>query len=189
MRNRNHDKLSDQELLSNFYEDKDNEWLGILLSRYTLLLLGLCMKYLKNEEDAKDAVQQIFIKVINEIPKYKVTYFKSWLYMVAKNNCLMQLRQKKHWTAELNDKLHLSYDDEFDIQTLIIKDNTLNLLNESILHLNEEQKICISLFYLEKKSYHEIVDATGYTMMQVKSFIQNGKRNLKLIIEKQQRHD
>ena len=76
-------QLTDQQLLEHFYADHDNEWLGILLQRYTLLLLGLCMKYLKNEEQAKDSVQQIFLKVITELQKYKVEYFKSWVYMVA----------------------------------------------------------------------------------------------------------
>ena len=86
--------ITDQELLEQFYADHNNEWLGILLQRYTLLLLGVSMKYLKNEEEAKDSVQQIFLKVIQELQKYKVEYFKSWLYMVAKNHCLMKLRER-----------------------------------------------------------------------------------------------
>src|SRR3954464_9080801 len=86
--------ISDKEILENFYTSNNNQWLGILLQRYTLLLLGVCMKYLKNEEEAKDAVQQIFLKVITELKKYRVEYFKSWLYMVARNYCLMQLRDK-----------------------------------------------------------------------------------------------
>ena len=103
--------ISDNELLHYFNEDKNNEWLGILLQRYTLLLLGVCMKYLKNEEEAKDAVQQVFLKVIAELHKYKVDYFKSWLYMVAKNHCLMQLRNKGQYHAELDER-SLSTPDE-----------------------------------------------------------------------------
>ena len=79
--------ITDNELLIYYYTEKDNKWVGILLQRYTLLLLGTCMKYLKNEEEAKDAVQQIFLKAITELSKYKVEYFKSWIYMVAKNHC------------------------------------------------------------------------------------------------------
>src|SRR5215203_5126398 len=81
--------ITDQELLEKFYADHNNEWLGVLLERYTLLLLGVCMKYLKNEDNAKDSVQQIFLKVLTEVSKHQITYFKSWLYMVAKNYCLM----------------------------------------------------------------------------------------------------
>jgi len=87
--------MNDETLLAYYYADGNSEWIGVLLERYTLLLLGTCMKYLKNQEAAKDAVQQIFLKVISELPKYKVQYFKSWIYMIAKNYCLMQLRDKK----------------------------------------------------------------------------------------------
>ena len=175
---------SDQELLEHFYRDKNNEWLGILLSRYTLLLFGLCMKYLKNENDAKDAVQQVYIKVIHELTKYKVTYFKSWLYMVCKNHCLIELRGRKKSHYEINDNLLAADANDLNMQLLLQKEQTLNLLEKYITTLNEEQKQCITLFYLQKKSYLEITTATGYTLMQVKSHIQNGKRNLKLLIEK-----
>src|SRR5947207_5497092 len=96
--------ISDQQLLDNFYTDQVNKWLGILLPRYTMLLLGVCMKYLKNEEEAKDGVQQVFLKVINELHKYKVEYFKSWIYMIAKNYCLMQLRDKGKHVSEINER-------------------------------------------------------------------------------------
>ena len=97
--------ISDQQLLENFYVDRDNQWLGILLSRYTLLLLGVCMKYLKNEEEAKDSVQQIFLKTITELHKYRVDYFKSWIYMVAKNHCLMKIRDSHGKTpVELTER-------------------------------------------------------------------------------------
>ena len=82
------DHIEDKELLNKFYSDGNNQWLGILLKRYTMLLFGVCMKYLKDEEEAKDTVQQIFLKVIIELSKYKVEFFKSWLYMIAKNFCL-----------------------------------------------------------------------------------------------------
>ena len=99
--------IEDKELLDKFYSDGNNRWLGILLQRYTMLLLGVCMKYLKDEEEAKDAVQQIFLKAITELPKYKVDYFKSWLYMIAKNLCLMKIRERHGRIAmELTDKLH-----------------------------------------------------------------------------------
>jgi len=172
----------DSELLQNFYKDHDNKWLGILLPRYTVLLLGVCMKYLKNEEDAKDCVQQIFIKVINELHKYKVDYFKSWIYMIAKNHCLMKLREKGKFTAELSEKI-VSIPDEADEKiSLMEKDVLLNKMMNAINQLNREQKECVSLFYLQTKSYAEIAEITGFTMLQVKSHIQNGKRNLKILI-------
>lgn len=176
--------ITDQQLLENFCKDHDNKWLGILLQRYTLLLLGVCMKYLKNEELAKDGVQQIFLKVITELHKYKVDYFKSWIYMVAKNHCLMQLRNKTgRNTIEVSDKI-ISNEEITDKEKLLENERTYEMMSVALAELNREQQQCVTLFYLQKKSYLEISETTGFSMMQVKSHIQNGKRNLKLLIEK-----
>ena len=178
--------IDDNQLLQNFYADKNNEWLGILLHRYTLLLLGVCMKYLKNEEEAKDCVQQVFLKAITELHKYKVDYFKSWLYMVAKNSCLMKLREKGKRAVEINEQLLSTPDQTEDIRKHIDKDIALDNMETAMKLLNEEQLQCITLFYLEKKSYQDIAQNTGYPLLKVKSHIQNGKRNLKIILERLQ---
>lgn len=176
--------IEDKELLERFYSDHNNVWLGELLPRYTLLLFGVCMKYLKNEEDAKDGVQQIFLKVINELHKYRVEYFKSWIYMIAKNHCLMKLRDKGKYAVEITERMAAKADITEDKNQLVEKDNTLSEMQAALLQLNHEQQLCVTLFYLQKKSYTEIAAETGYSMMQVKSNIQNGKRNLKLLLEK-----
>lgn len=188
MKAQQHEHMTDQELLEQFYADHDNEWLGILLQRYTLLLLGVCMKYLKNEEEAKDGVQQVFLKVIQELHKYRVDYFKSWLYMVAKNHCLMKLREKQgKITVEINERLTARESHETDMEIHLQNEKALMLMDESLKQLNPEQQQCVTLFYLEKKSYQEVSETTGFSMLQVKSYIQNGKRNLKLMIEKKMR--
>lgn len=177
--------ITDAELLDNFYNDRDNEWLGILLQRYTLLLLGVCMKYLKNEEEAKDGVQQVFLKAIAELHKYKVDYFKSWIYMVAKNHCLMKLRDKQGRNSTVLNEGSLIAEEAFTHhQEHIEKDQLLETMTMVLQELNTEQKQCVTLFYLDKKSYQEIADNTGFSMMQVKSHIQNGKRNLRLLMER-----
>ncbi len=177
-----YDHIPDSELLMKFHTSQDNKWLGILLERYTLLLFGVCMKYLKNEEEARDAVQQVFLKAITELHKYKVEYFKSWVYMVAKNHCLMKLRDRQgRIPAPLEDN-HPA--DETDQAVFVETDRNLALMNEALEELNSEQKQCITLFYLEKKSYQQVSGETGFSMLQVKSYIQNGKRNLKLIMER-----
>ena len=177
--------MTDHDLLEKFYADHNNEWLGVLLQRYTLLLLGVCMKYLKNEEEAKDSVQQVFLKVIQELQKYRVEYFKSWLYMVAKNHCLMKLREKQgKFTVEINDRHTDQQETETDLQEMWLNDNKLDLMESSLRELNPEQQQCVTLFYLEKKSYQEVSERTGFSLLQVKSYIQNGKRNLKILIEK-----
>jgi RNA polymerase sigma factor (sigma-70 family) len=175
--------ISDNELLANFYADGNQEWIGILLQRYTLLLLGVCMKYLKDETEARDCVQQIFLKVLTEIPKYKIDYFKSWLYMVARNHCLMRLREKGKAAKEL-DENSTAVHQETDRQDLLQNEHTYDLLEQAMKELNAEQKLCVTLFYLQKQSYQQIAERTGYSLMQVKSYIQNGKRNLKILLEK-----
>jgi RNA polymerase sigma-70 factor (ECF subfamily) len=177
------DNISDTQLLELFYSDRNQKWIGILLERYTLLLLGLCMKYLKNEEEAKDCVQQIFLKVLTEIPKYKVEYFKSWLYMVAKNQCLMKLREKGvKDLKELTE--HIVADEDVNKEVYLQNELTYHYLEEAINELSEEQRVCVTLFYLQKASYTQISEQTAYSLLQVKSYIQNGKRNLKLLLQK-----
>ena len=186
---RNHEHIDDKELLTHFYNDGNNEWLGILLQRYTMLLFGVCMKYLKNEEEAKDAVQQVFLKTISELQKYKVEYIKSWLYMVAKNHCLMKLRDKRKHSFQINEQVLAAPAESNDTREIEEKDKTLDAMTQALKELNKEQQLCVTLFYLEKKSYQQVADQTGYSLMQVKSHIQNGKRNLKLQLERLQQNE
>ena len=183
MQNGRYDHIEDKELLQRFYKDHDNEWLGILLQRYTMLLLGVSMKYLKNEEEAKDCVQQVFLKAIGELHKYRVDYFKSWIYMVAKNQCLMKLRDGRKFTHPIDERILSAPDESLETDTHIDKDKKLGTMADALLHLNKEQQQCVTSFYLEKKTYQQIAGQTGFSLMQVKSHIQNGKRNLKKMME------
>jgi RNA polymerase sigma factor (sigma-70 family) len=178
-----YDHITDAELLQRHQQDGDTRWIGILLERYTLLLLGVCMKYLKNEAEARDAVQQIFLKVLGEVGRYKIEFFKSWIYMVAKNHCLMKLRAAGKPALD-PEAQHLKAPEE-NRDELWQNERTYTLLEQALEDLGPEQKRCVILFYLKKKSYKEISDLTGFSTMQVKSYIQNGKRNLRTRLEKQ----
>ena len=184
-----HSQLSDQDLLMRYRQTQDNVWLGELLQRYTLLLYGVSMKYHKNEEDAKDSVQQVFEKVMTEINKYEISYFKSWLFMVVKNHCLMKLRNAGQTVSipEFGAEQLPHPGDEKDHH--IEKEKRLNYLEEAMQELNKEQNECITLFFLQKLSYQQISVQTGYSIMQVKSHIQNGKRNLKLLLERRMKNE
>lgn len=188
MNNDKYNHISEQELLRRYYQEGNKEWLGILLQRYTLLLLGVCMKYLKNEEAARDAVQQIFLKAITELEKYEVEFIKSWLYMIAKNHCLMQFRDKNRQLVELSEQMAETEDSDEKL-SIKEKDQLLDWMHESIKNLNPEQQQCVTLFYLEKKSYQQVAEETGYTILQVKSSIQNGKRNLRLMIQRKRKEN
>lgn len=182
-----HIHLSDGELMEHYKVSGNNLYLGIMLERYSLLLFGLCMKYLKNEEEAKDAVQQVFTKAIAELKKYRVEYPKSWLYMIARNHCLMQLRNKQPTIPPEWAENNITDDPDPLLTQQAIADNRLllELTGKGLMQLPEPQHQCVSLFYLSKKSYQQISETTGFNLMQVKSHIQNGKRNIKLWVEKQ----
>jgi len=177
-------KLADSDLLI-LVKQKNKDAFGELFRRYSFLVMGLCLKYLKDRMTAEDMMMKVIEGLPEKIERTEITNFKSWLYSVSKNECLMLLRKKSAPTSELETSLLFVADES---------ENTLNLaqLNEekflklesAIEELKEEQKKCLTYFYLEKKSYDEVASITGFDLNQVKSFIQNGKRNLKLILEK-----
>jgi RNA polymerase sigma-70 factor (ECF subfamily) len=171
---------TDEELLAAFRASGDNNLLGILLQRYTLLLLGVGIKYLKDKDLAQDAVQQVFLKAITHLPKDHVQNFKGWLYVLMRNHCLQVLRDKHYLTDE--QRLNNLGDATSDKDEIAWKEFALDNINDALEQLDEQQRNCIILFYLKKQSYKQITEATGYSFEQVKSYIQNGKRNLKLIL-------
>ena len=178
----NHTKLTDEELLHAYRSGGDSQWLGYLLQRYTALLLGVGLKYLKAKTLAEDAVQQVFLKVLTHLPQEEILNFKGWLYILMRNHCLQQLRDK---TYKADEAVLINFPStETDKEEIQWHEHTLEQMNEALVLLNEEQRKTIELFYLKNYSYEQIIAQTGYTFMQVKSFIQNGKRNLKTILLK-----
>jgi len=179
-----HAHMTDQELLEQFRRTGEQSWLGCLLERYTLLLFGVCMKYLKDEEEAKDAVQQVFLKALTELGKYRVEYVKSWLYTIARNHCLMQLRDRGKPTVEISERLRLEDSGEDPKLIQRVQQQDLESLEEGLQHLSAEQRTCVVMFYLEKRTYQQVSEKTGFTYNEVKSHIQNGKRNLRIFLQK-----
>ena len=180
-------QLTDEELLLRYRKSKDKEWLAVLLERYTLLLLGVAMKYLKNKTLAEDAVQQIFLKTFTKLPDEPIQNFKGWLYILMRNHCLLELRNTRYTIAV--EDMEIPAHQNVDISTDMEKEFSLHQMYKALERLNPEQKLSIELFYLQKKSYQEIIDQTGFTFKQVKSYIQNGKRNLKLILQQKLNKD
>lgn len=175
-----HNTQTDEELLKLYSTTGDKRWLGVLLQRYTVLLLGVGLKYLKNRDKATDAVQQVFLKVLTVIDRQEIQNFKGWLYILMRNCCLDILKETSYDHSEEITKAGAS--PAPDKRELYHYEWTLEQLKESVLELEEGQRLCIRLFYFEKKSYKQITDQTGLTFMQVKSYIQNGKLRLKKIM-------
>ncbi len=180
-------RQEDLKMINRFYKEKKVSWLGLLLERYFHLIFGLCMRYLKNEREAKDHTQQICMEVIHAFQQkhQKITYFKAWLYQVTRNHCLMHLRKKTYQTVALDSSFEIAEKVLPDKQSFYKKEQQYQLLEEALTSLKKGQEKCIRLFYYEQKSYKEIVDETSYSLKEVKSFIQNGRRNIKIFMEKQ----
>ena len=159
--------------------------LGELYQRYMDLVFGVCLKYFKDAERSKDAVMQIFEELVSKLKKHEVENFRGWLHQVAKNHCLMQIRgQKSKWTEPIDESREQAEADDERLVSLLEKEGMLQLLEECLSELNPEQQRCVTLFYLENLSYQEIAESSGFTLLQVKSHIQNGKRNLKIAFDK-----
>ncbi len=174
--------ISEEALLAMYYQQRDNIYIGELLSRYTLRLLGVCLKYLKDEDSAKDMVQQVFEKVLQDIGKYKIDNFGGWLYRIAQNACISQIRLKKPvaYEAELMTQ---PVEEDADRAYFWAVDRKYEHLQTALGRLKPDQGVCVEAFFLQKKSYQEIAHEYGYSLAEVKSHIQNGKRNLRIIIE------
>ena len=186
---KNYQGSEDQELIAAFRKKGDRKALGVLFDRYSHLVFGVCMKYLKNEDDAKDATMAVYEKLMEDLKRFDVQKFSSWIHSVARNYCLMQLRSRKAmlhvdddeglgWDGivESHQSSHLNFEKD--------KEAELQLMEEGIRNLSEEQRICIELFYLKNYCYQDVAEISGFTLLEVKSYIQNGKRNLKIYMMK-----
>jgi RNA polymerase sigma-70 factor (ECF subfamily) len=179
---------SDGWLIDKFKSTGHLEYLGSLYEKYIHLVYGVCLKYLKDRETSRDATMQIFEKLIVEIPKREIKNFKPWLHVITKNHCLMHLRSEKNRLAREdkaleNDHIFMESSYELHLNNESLLDRDLDALKNCIDQLKDEQKECIKLFYLDELCYQEIVDATRFELKKVKSYIQNGKRNLKICME------
>ncbi|MDR2979424.1 MAG: sigma-70 family RNA polymerase sigma factor [Bacteroidales bacterium] len=155
---------------------------GMLYNRYIPLIYGLCLKYLNDRERAKDAVMDIYEMLSGKIMEYNINHFKSWVYTVSKNHCHHLLKEKKKSISFENEEVFVENEDFYTLMDEPQNEEEMKALEYCMQMLSKEQRISIQYFYMESKSYADIANQTGYTMNKVKSYIQNGKRNLKLCI-------
>lgn len=187
IKNINNSAATDQELLIQFRQNGDTRVLAELYQRYMDLLYGVCLKYLKRPETAQDAVMAIFEELILKLQKHEVTQFKGWVYRVAKNHCLMQLRSARN--IHLIDPDLVQLTDDPHLNGVFEKEDNLNRLSKCMETLSADQKTSVELFYLKEKCYREIADLTGSDWNKVRSLIQNGRRNLKICMEQNTTED
>ncbi|MBN2812785.1 MAG: sigma-70 family RNA polymerase sigma factor [Bacteroidales bacterium] len=179
------DEASDEKLVALYLKTGSREPIAVLFERYTHLVYGICLKYLPDNELCKDAVMDIFESLLQKLTVHDVKNFRNWLYSVTRNHCLMVLRKSGSFErikdGLLNEQHALLPDAEEDDEEMPVN---RQLILTAVDQLNHEQGTCIRLMYLENKSYRDISDITGFSMNEVKSHIQNGKRNLKNFLSK-----
>lgn len=175
---------TDDELLQAYLETGDLIHLGDLFQRHSEMLYYVCLRYFKEPERSKDAVMHIFEELIEKVKKQTIQDFPRWLYVVGKNHCLMALRSAKN-------KVEIVTDDfvEFGVnlhqeENYSEKEEQLSRMESCLDGLMEKQRQSIQLFFIEQKCYKEVADLTGFSLNDVKSYIQNGKRNLKICMER-----
>jgi RNA polymerase sigma factor (sigma-70 family) len=179
--------LSDEQLVSGYLEKSDKDLIAVLFERYTHLVYGICLNYLQDPDQCKDAVMEIFEGLFHKLSEHHVSNFRNWLYSVTRNHCLMTIRRRGSFQRatlgmqpEQDENEFPQYGTEEDDLTYSKK-----LILSAVDQLNAEQSTCIRLMYLDDKSYRDISGITGFSLNEVKSHIQNGKRNLKNYLLKQ----
>ena len=175
---------TDADLVHHYRNTNDLKILGELYQRYMDLVYGVCLNYLKEPEDAKDCVLNIFEELITKLQKHEVENFESWLYQLSKNHCLMRLRSEKRYINVKLDPQFMQSEENMHLNGILEKEENYKQLQHCLEQLSKEQKETVGLFYLQGRCYKEIVEATGIEFNKVRSFIQNGRRNLKICMEK-----
>jgi len=183
------ENLTDNQLIERYKQSNDKQAVGELFKRYTGFVFATCFKYLKDRDESEDAVMQIFEKLFDTLLRHDIQIFKPWLYTVVKNHCFQLIKSKGNLRLSDNHMQILSAEvmengessNPYSEDSL---EHTLQHLDGEIENLSKEQRTCIELFYLKELSYKEVADKTGFTLNEVKSYIQNGKRMLKIGMER-----
>jgi len=174
---------TDEELLQQYIKSGNSDYFGVLYNRYIPLIYGVCLKYLQNESKAQDAVMEIFEYLLLKIPSYDIQVFKPWLYTVVKNHCFKVLKSNKRELLVDFDSNVMESDTILSLSGNESDKDYEEALDYCMAKLSEPQRATIELFFVQSMSYADIVDNTSYDLKSVKSYLQNGKRNLKICIE------
>lgn len=177
-------KLDDKALVEKYQRFSNSKYVEVLFERYFHLVFGVCLKFLKNEFESNEAVLAVYERLLNDLKEKEIENLGPWLHVVSRNYCLTYLRTKSRALKreQLYEEEIRSGEDFEEESPVEVKEQQLNKLEEAIGQLKEEQKQCVELFYLKQLCYKEVAEITGFDMKQVKSHIQNGKRNLKIIL-------
>lgn len=183
---------SDEEIIQHYRQTGDKAVFAELFKKHVNSVYGTCVFYLQDKDEAQDAVMQIFEKLMADVKQRQIENFKAWLSFVVRNFCISLIRKKKTQAKNIKSYYEFeyqetTYDTELKIAS-VSDDLMLEYMAQSLQQLKPAQRSCVELFYLKGLSYQQIADQTNYSLNEVKSYIQNAKRNLKLMIEGRIQH-
>ena len=182
---------SDEDILKHYKQTGDKEIFADLFKKHVTVVYGTCLFYLQDKDEAQDATMQLFEKLLLDVNNREIDHFKGWLSFVVRNHCISLIRKQKSQSKNIKIYYEFEYQDA-NLETeesigRVGDEQMLEQMKQSLPKLKEGQRICVELFYLKDKSYQEIANETSYSLNEIKSYIQNGKRNLKLLMEEQPR--
>ncbi|THH39802.1 RNA polymerase sigma factor [Neolewinella litorea] len=181
-------EVTDLDLLRAFRRQPDATRLLPLYERYAELIYAWCLRYLGTPQRAEDAGAEVFTVLLEQLPRHEVTNFRSWLQTVVRNHCLMQLRREKRDPVRQGEDplVHFGAWPHQAEETAETPPDT-RPLHHCLKQLNEAQRQCIRLFYLTPgESYASVGERLNLSVGQVRSHLQNGRRNLKICLEGRQ---
>jgi len=182
---------SDEELLRHYKKSGDKELFADLFKKHVSMVYGTCLFYLQDKNEAQDATMQLFEKLLLDINNREIDNFKGWLSFVVRNHCISLIRKNKSLTKNIKSYYEFEYEtpdlEQEEKINATSEDKLLENMKACLPKLKENQRLCVELFYLKNKSYQDIANETQFSLNEIKSYIQNGKRNLKLLIEEQTR--
>jgi len=178
---------SDEELLKHYKQSGNKELFADLFKKHVSVVYGTCLFYLQDKDEAQDATMQLFEKLMLDINNREIDNFKGWLSFVVRNHCISIIRKNKSQNKNIKSYYEFEYEDaNYETEEKInnVSDDVmLENMKYCLPKLKENQRKCVELFYLNNKSYQDIANETGFSLNEIKSYIQNGKRNLKLLLE------
>lgn len=178
---------SDEELLRHYKQSGNKELFADLFKKHVSVVYGTCLFYLQDKDEAQDATMQLFEKLMLDINNREIDNFKGWLSFVVRNHCISLIRKNKSQSKNIKSYYEFEYEtpnyEEEEKINSVNDDVLLEKMKDCLPKLKENQRVCVELFYLKNKSYQDIANETNFSLNEIKSYIQNGKRNLKLLIE------
>jgi len=152
-----------------------------LVERFTPMIFRFCMRMTRDEQDARDATQDTFFKVLRKLDRYNDEYrFETWLFSIARNTCIDVHRRRKRRSESQERDVAAHGPSPLDIAA---KRHDADRVHVALATLPDIYREIITLYHLEGMLYREIADLTGLPMGTVMNRLFRARRKLKEALE------